>query len=101
MAIHEIIMALAVLIGPISAVQIQKWLEKNRDNRSRKVDIFKTLMTTRATRVSIDHVEALNMIDLEFNGQGYEKVITAWRNYHDHLTNGDPQSEIWGQKNED
>src|SRR5690606_28166360 len=33
--------------------------------------------------------------------KGYEKVIAAWRNYHDNLTNGNPQAETWGQKNED
>jgi hypothetical protein len=96
----DIIMILAIIVGPIAAVQVQKWLEKKRDNTQRKLFIFKTLMTTRATKVSIEHVQALNMIDVEFT-KGYESVITAWRNYHDHLSNGDPKSDVWGERNND
>jgi len=97
----DIIMTLAVLTGPIAAIQIQKWLEKHRENKTRKQDIFKTLMTTRITRVSIEHVQALNMIDIEFIEKKYEKVIVAWRNYHDHLSNEDPKSSTWLQRSED
>ncbi|MEQ8562592.1 MAG: hypothetical protein RID18_13845, partial [Cytophagales bacterium] len=86
MEYKDIIMTVAVIIGPIAAVQIQKWLENSRNKKERKLLLFKTLMSTRATRVSIEHVQSLNMIDIEFNNKGYEKVITAWRNYNDHLT---------------
>jgi len=97
----DIIMTFAVLLGPVAAVQIQKWLEKRRENRERKLDIFKTLMTTRITKVSIEHVQALNMIDIEFIDKGYEKVINAWRAYHDHLSNDDPKSGTWVDRNDD
>jgi hypothetical protein len=30
--------------------------------------VFRTLMTTRASRMAPDHVQALNMIDVEFAG---------------------------------
>jgi hypothetical protein len=80
----DIIMTFAVVLGPILAVQIQKWLEQVRNKTERKLKIFKTLMTTRATRVSIEHVQSLNMIDIEFLDKEYKKVISAWRNYHDH-----------------
>ena len=94
-------MTFAVVLGPILAVQIQKWLEQVRNKTERKLKIFKTLMTTRATRVSIEHVQSLNMIDIEFLGKEYKKVISAWRNYHDHLSNGDPKSATWFEKNDD
>lgn len=65
MEIRDWLNIIALIIAPILALQIQKWLEKYREDRKRKLDIFKTLMSTRANRVSIEHVEALNMIDVE------------------------------------
>ena len=97
----DIIMTIAVILGPIAAVQIQKWLEQSRSKTERKLKIFKSLMSTRATRVSIEHVQSLNMIDIEFIDKGYEKVVAAWRNYHDHLSNGDTKSTTWMEKNDD
>lgn len=98
---NEIIMTAAVVIGPIVAVQIQIWLDRGRIKKERKYAIFKTLMTTRSTRVSIEHVQSLNMIDIEFKDRGFEKVVTAWRNYHDHLSNGDNKSTSWSDKSQD
>ena len=52
-------------------------------------------MSTRATRLSLEHVSALNMIDIEFYGQrifgirfqgkAKKKVTNAWKIYNDHL----------------
>lgn len=97
----DIIMIIAVILGPIAAVQIQKWLEQNRSKTERKLRIFKTLMSTRATRLSIEHVQSLNMIDIEFIDKRSEKVVIAWRSYHDHLSNGDIKSTSWTEKNDD
>jgi hypothetical protein len=101
MEYKDIIMTLAVILGPIAAVQIQKWLEQSRNRTERKLKIFKTLMSTRATRVSIEHVQSLNMIDIEFIDKGYQKVVAAWRIYHDSLSNGDIKSATWMEKNDD
>ena len=59
----------AVVIGPILAVQAQKMVERIKDKRERQLKIFKALMTTRAERVSREHVQALNMIYIEFYGR--------------------------------
>ena len=69
MTISDWLMIIAVLLAPLIAVQVQKWLEHHRENRERKLRVFKTLMATRAATVSPDHVQALNMIDLEFSGK--------------------------------
>ena len=46
-------------------------------------------MTTRSVRVAPQHVEALNSIDLAFEGGGKEEdVRTAWKAYPDVLNNG-------------
>ncbi|MCW7073998.1 MAG: hypothetical protein OCU20_09045 [Methanophagales archaeon] len=87
MTISDWIMISAVLLGPILAVQVQKLIEAWRERRSRKVSIFKTLMATRGTTLSPRHVEALNMIDLEFSSKKKKekKVVDAWKIYLDHL----------------
>lgn len=61
-------------------------------------------MATRAARVSPDHVQALNMIDMEFYGRkifGFrfqnskeKKVVESWRIYHDHLNQQVAQEAI-------
>jgi hypothetical protein len=88
----------ATVVGPILAVQAQKWVERARSTSQRRDWIFTTLMGTRQARVSFDHVRALNMIDLGYYGtrvpvfgwvwrNKHEKeVLTAWHDYHTHLS---------------
>lgn len=87
MAIGDWLIISAVLIGPVLAVQAQKTIESWRERKLKKLSIFKTLMATRGTTLSPAHVEALNMIDLEFSGRKakVKKVIDAWKIYLDHL----------------
>ena len=85
----------ATVAGPILAVQAQKAVERARDRQTRKSWVFHNLMATRAARVSADHVQALNMIDLVFYGRrvlGIHRrskeeasVLDAWHEYLDHL----------------
>ncbi|MFQ6081945.1 MAG: DUF6680 family protein [Candidatus Aminicenantia bacterium] len=67
----------AILIGPILAVQIQKFIESRKEKKNRKMQIFKTLMATRANPLSALHVEALNMIDIEFYDN--KEIKEAWK----------------------
>jgi hypothetical protein len=53
----------ATLMGPVLAVQAQKWVEWATDRRRRRFSIFNTLMVTRGTRLDFDHVRALNSIE--------------------------------------
>jgi len=94
----DAVMILAVLAAPWIAVHVQRRLDAAAERRSRRNAIFRTLMATRAARVSADHVAALNMIDLEFYGairsgqrsQSTEDraVTDAWRIYLDSLDYG-------------
>jgi hypothetical protein len=92
--ISDVVMVIAALLAPLLAIQAQKYLESRRQARDRKLAIFKTLMATRATPLSPYHVEALNMIDVEFYGRRKKdkNVIQAWKSYLDHLTNA-PKDE--------
>jgi microsomal dipeptidase-like Zn-dependent dipeptidase len=77
----------ATLLGPVFAVQVQKYLERHRDQKRVKDTIFRTLMTTRANRLAPDHVQALNGIEIAFYGGGEKekRVREGWRAYHDYL----------------
>ncbi len=83
--ISDILMICAVILAPLIAVQVDKYLEKKRNTKERKLNIFKTLMATRGRILDPRHVEALNMIDLEFDGD--KPVTDAWKAYLDHLIN--------------
>src|ERR1035437_3117452 len=78
---------IATVMGPILAVQAQKHLERHRDQKRAKDNIFRVLMATRATRLSGDHVQALNGIEMAIYGGSKQekKVLEAWKAYHDHL----------------
>lgn len=88
----ETAIVLATLAGPILAVQAQKMIERATERWNAKKRVFYSLMATRAARVAPDHVQALNMIDLEF-GKGRwgiwsardKEVTRRWRIYADHL----------------
>lgn len=91
----DMVIAAATLLGPILAVQAQKWIERARSRRDRKDNLFQALMAHRAYRVSMEFVRALNMIDVTYCGvrvfsKQYrstteQAVIDTWRVYHDHL----------------
>lgn len=95
METRDWIMTIAVIFGPILAVQAQKSMESFREKRAKRLRIFTSLMSTRAERLSREHVQALNMIDIEFYGRKIagtrfqttkEKAVTnAWKNYNQHL----------------
>ncbi len=103
----------AVIIGPILAVQAQKIIENITERKRRKLQLFHTLMETRATRLSGAHVSALNMIDLEFYGKSVfgkrwqseadKKVTNAWKIYNDHLNNSVPDERLdaWIERSND
>lgn len=105
MITYEYLTIAAIIIGPILAVQVEKFLQRNRDSKYRRLNIFKTLMATRGSSLSFAHVEALNRIDLEFSANNkYVKVIAAWKEYFDNLGHKKETKEeltIWVARNEE
>jgi hypothetical protein len=89
----DLAIVFATLMGPVLAVQAQKWIETLKQTSEAKDLIFKTLMATRGARLSPEHVRALNMIDLTFYGKRIffgrttkeQAVLNAWKEYLDHL----------------
>lgn len=87
-SIGDELLVTATLLGPVVAVQVQKWVERATEKRNRKLWIFHVLMATRAIRAgSNEHVQALNSIDLFFRGstKKEKKVRDAWQDYLDFL----------------
>lgn len=113
--VRDWFMCAAVVLGPILAVQVQKIVERIGEKSERRVKIFKTLMTTRAERVSLNHVQALNMIDIEFYGRMFighfrwqseseKAVMGQWKQYRAHLNDRDYQKndpDGWYRKTDD
>ncbi len=99
---------LATLAGPVLAVQAQKWIERGSEKRRHRLEIFHTLMTNRATRLSDPYIRALNQIDLEFSGRGWRngrdrEVINAWRALFGELHHAPPATDTvatsaWNQR---
>jgi hypothetical protein len=79
----------AIIYGPIKAVDITRKRDLERDAELRKRQILSTLMRTRKMVVHPDHVGALNQIQLEFFNNG--PVIAAYRSYIANLSETVPK----------
>jgi hypothetical protein len=94
---------LAVLVSPLVALQVSSWLAKRKERRERRLYVFRTLMATRASGLAAEHVQALNLIDIEFHGSDAKSkaVLNAWKAYLDHLGISQTDGAVWGAKRED
>ena len=74
---------IAIIAGPVMAVWVGIFLNDRKERRDRRLRVFETLMATRGAGLSLDHVRALNMIDLTFDGkESTDKgVLNAWKGY--------------------
>ena len=79
---------IAIFLGPFSALLVSRFLDNSRADKVRRMDIFRTLMRTRNQLLSWDHVQALNLVELEF--RKYPKAIDAWKNYLEKLSEPSP-----------
>jgi hypothetical protein len=88
------VIAGCTLLGPVLAVQAQKWVEGFRENKARRLTIFRTLMATRAMVLDPNHVEALNAVPIDFYKD--KGVMDAWEEYFLHLTGVPAADSAWG-----
>ena len=75
----EYVTIAALLLGPIFAVLVTRYIDGLRANKVRKLEIFRTLMRTRRMNLNWEHVGALNLIEVEFVNNS--KVVEAWKRY--------------------
>jgi hypothetical protein len=91
-----IISVIAIFRAPIIAMKIQQKKEELLDTSKRQFQLFRTLMTYRATPLSVSFVQSLNSIDLEFrsNSENDRKIRKAWTDLLDHFTNDKDQPDF-------
>lgn len=93
MTVSDWLLISSTLLGPILAVQAQKWVERATESRRRRRWIFDTIMSNRATRLADENIRALNAIDLEYRPRLFPSgkdraVVSAWRSLFGELTQG-------------
>lgn len=94
MSADSISIIFATLFGPVLAIIVSEIIRARSESRARKMHVFRTLMATRKVVISLEHVNALNLIEIEF--QGSEPVVGAWQNYISHLNIDQPTSiDAW------
>lgn len=95
--VSDLAIVVATLFGPVFAVQAQKFVERRREQKQRRIAVFRALMTTRAVGLSPAHVEALNIVPIEFYGNA--NVVDAWKVYINHLYQSNEMDQnLWGLK---
>ena len=77
----DIFNLLAIIIIPIVAVLIGQHLQNRAEIRKDKMQIFKTLMTSRIYGWTPESVNCLNIIDIVFADD--KTVREAWKNLYD------------------
>jgi hypothetical protein len=96
----SISIVIATIAGPILAVWASEIRQRRQQDRTRREWVFRTLMTTRSTRLNPEHIAALNHIDFAFPVKDYPAIADAWGLYLNHLGSdqGDSKESIdrWG-----
>lgn len=85
-------------LGPIIAVGITLaftyWRETSGDKHKRRLDVFRTLMATRRAVISPEHVNAINLIEVDF--YRCKNVDTSWKEYKRRLDDNKlPEDASW------
>ncbi len=110
MSLSDILMVLAVLLSPFLAVFAQRRIDISREKRGHRLWIFRTLMATRGNRISLEHVQALNSIELVFDHPKRDKfIVEKWNEYLDHFSQGPREGDkdysaklnSWQQRGDD
>lgn len=91
MTISEWLNLAALIVIPILAVLLGRWLQNRAERRKDKMQIFKALMTSRIYGWTRESVECLNIIDIVFAKD--KAVRAAWKDLNDkyHVDKPDQQ----------
>jgi len=94
MITNELLTVAAIFLGPITALWIQRALDKRREARRKQQEVFRTIWATRTfpQRLQYRHVEALNTVGIDFSKES--SVINAWEEYLDKLNSTEPKEEV-------
>ena len=92
-------MAIAAFSGPVIAIYVARKLDQSKVRYEMKLNIYRTLMITRTTPLSRNHLDALNIIDVDFYKD--KKVKKSWKIYLEHLGVQYKDNNEWHKKRSD
>lgn len=97
MTANEVLTVIAIFAGPVTALFVQREIDRRRENTRRRIDVFRIIWATRMLpqRLHLRHVEAINMVGIDF--KDCHAVVDAWKEYLDMLLSPDPQPEAQKQ----
>jgi hypothetical protein len=94
----ESLTIVAIIAGPILALGAQRVLDRIREKKKRRVDVFLTLMSTRASQLAPAHIQALNSIDVIFKRRWRDRSIRdAWHKVLEQVSS-DVTKEGWSER---
>ncbi len=90
-------MIFATFGGPVLAVYVTRYIDKERQSRERQLGLFRALMGTRRAPLAAERVTALNLVEIEF--YGVKPVETAYKAVINHMNVPKPIPDSWGEEN--
>ncbi len=90
-----IAVVIATLLGPVLAVFITRLNDERRDQRNRRMEVFRSLMGARRAPLSPDRIKALNLVEIEFHG--VKSVEASYKDLfqHFHTKITEENSDAW------
>lgn len=103
---NSLAILIAIFFGPVSALLASRALDRLRERRKARVELYHTVMANRATWLSFDSLRALNSIDVVFNRKKDEPVRDAWQKVISHVYTKRPEpsteeGRAWDNRLED
>ena len=84
MTLSEILNLVALIVIPLAAVLIGRWLQDRSEKRKDKMEVFRAIMTFRYGW-SKEGVEALNIIPVVYSKRSDKEVRESWKKYYEFL----------------
>lgn len=85
----DVVSITAVIIAPIISVCIGQYLQDRALRRKDKIELFKSLMTSR-NGWTVESVRGLNILEVVFSEKKDKPVRDAWKAYYDRLCVDNP-----------
>ncbi len=91
----------AIFFGPVSALLVSRALDRLREKRKTRLELYHTAMSYRASWLHPDSLRALNNIDIVFNKRKDQPVREAWEKMLAHVATPRPENEAGAKKWDD
>jgi hypothetical protein len=92
---YEWVTIVAIVMGPILALWVQRILDRLREKSNQRLRLFLALMATRATPLASNHVNALNAIDSVFHRRREKKIREAWAKALEYANHANANTPGW------